>query len=193
MRKLAHEEIPRLAPDDLDARGRHPVVVIVDNIRSVHNVGSIFRTADAAWIEHIYICGYAPTPRHKGVLKTALGAEASVPWSYAHDIHDTLDALEKAGFTVAALEITDTPTLATSLDLEQYPLALVLGNEVAGVTDEVLARCALSLEIPQYGMKQSMNVSVAFGIAVFDIVRRFRTLRSLPAYPTQTTRSTSHG
>ncbi|MEM6648013.1 MAG: TrmH family RNA methyltransferase [Bacteroidota bacterium] len=193
MRKLAHEEIPRLAPDGLAARARHPVVVIVDNIRSVHNVGSVFRTADAAWIEHIHICGYAPTPRHKGVLKTALGAEASVPWTYHPDIHDAMDAIEAEGFTLAALEITDTPTFAEALADDHYPLALVLGNEVTGVADDVLARCRLSLEIPQYGMKQSMNVSVAFGIAVFDVVRRFRALQSLPADPTRTPRPASHG
>ena len=186
MQKLAHEEIPRLDPNHLDARTRHPVVVVINNIRSVHNVGSIFRTADAAWVEHIHICGYSPTPRHKGVLKTALGAEASVPWSYHTDIHGALDQLAQAGYTLAALEITDTPRFAHDLDAIHFPLALVLGNEVIGVDDDVLARCPLSLEIPQYGMKQSMNVSVAFGIAAFDAVRRFRVLHNLPYDPTRT-------
>ncbi|GAB5519246.1 MAG: TrmH family RNA methyltransferase [Rhodothermales bacterium] len=185
MQKLAHEAIPRLDPNHLDTRARHPVAVVINNIRSVHNVGSIFRIADAAWIEHIHICGYAPTPRHKGVLKTALGAEASVPWTYHTGIHDALDHLEAAGYTLAALEITDTPRYAHDLEPANFPLALVLGNEVVGVDDDVLDRCRLSLEIPQYGMKQSMNVSVAFGVAAFDIVRRFRVLRDLPYDPTR--------
>ena len=174
VRKLPAAEILRPSPDELSLLPRYPVDVVLDNIRSAYNVGSIFRTADAARIRHIYITGYTPTPEHRSVAKTALGAEHTVPWSHAPNAFALLDQLRADGVTLAALEQTDTPTHIESVTAERFPLAFVLGNEVSGVQQEILDRCDLALEIPQYGAKHSLNVSVAFGIAAYGLVERSR-------------------
>lgn len=174
MRKLRSDELGRPAPADLDALPRHPVAVVLDNIRSAYNVGSIFRTADAARVAHIYVTGYTPTPEHRSVAKTALGAEHTVPWSHHPDPFPLLDRLRDEGHTLAALEQTDAPTEIGAVTTARFPLALVLGNEVEGVRQEILDRCDLAIEIPQYGAKHSLNVSVAFGIAAFGLVERWR-------------------
>lgn len=174
MRKLPSDEIVRPSPDDLEALPRHPIDVVLDNIRSAYNVGSIFRTADAARIRHIYVTGYTPTPEHHSVSKTALGAEHTVPWSHAPDALALLDRLRADGVTLAALEQTDTPTSIQAITVAHFPLAFVLGNEVKGVQQDILDRCDFALEIPQYGAKHSLNVSVAFGIAAFGLVEQWR-------------------
>lgn len=174
MRKLSSAEIARPSPDALQSLPRHPVDVVLDNIRSAYNVGSIFRTADAARIRHMYITGYTPTPEHRSVAKTALGAEHTVPWSHHPDPHPLLARLRAEGVTLAALEQTDTPMRIGAVTAAQFPLALVLGNEVAGVQQALLDQCDLALEIPQYGAKHSLNVSVAFGIAAFGLVERWQ-------------------
>ena len=176
MRKLRPDELGRPTPDALRALPRHPLVVVLDNIRSAYNVGSIFRTADAALVEHIYVTGYSPTPEHRSINKTALGAEETVPWSQHKDAVALLADLRAKGYTLAALEQTDVPNRFGDLDAAQFPLALVLGNEVKGVQDAILDTCDLALEIPQYGAKHSLNVSVAFGIAAFGVVERWRQL-----------------
>lgn len=180
MRKLRHEEIPRLAPDALDASPRHPVVGVLDNIRSIYNVGSIFRTSDAAWIEHLWLTGYTGTPEHRRLHKTALGAQDTIPWTAQRDPHAVVDRLRAEGYTIAVLEITDAPTSTTAVPADAFPLALLVGNEVEGVQDSLVARADLALELPQFGAKQSLNVAVAYGIAVFDLVRRFRQTAGLP-------------
>lgn len=176
MKKLAHDQIPRPDPSELASLPKHPIVVLVDDVRSAYNVGSIFRTADAARVAEIVLCGISPTPEHRSVRKTALGAEETVAWRHAPDALAELDALRARGYTVAALEITDAPTAPEAALFEHFPLCLVLGNEVTGVQDAVLDAADLAFEIPQYGAKQSLNVSVAFGVAVFDLVRRYRRL-----------------
>lgn len=173
MRKLCPDELGRPSPEALRALPRHPVVVVLDNIRSAYNVGSIFRTADAARVAHIYITGYTPTPEHRSVAKTALGAEDTVPWSQHPEPSPLLADLRDRGYTLAALEQTESSTRIAALEPAQFPLALVLGNEVKGVQQEILDGCDLALEIPQYGAKHSLNVSVAFGIAAFGIVDRW--------------------
>jgi len=177
VRKLQLDELGRPSPDTLEDLPRHPVVVVLDNIRSAYNVGSIFRTADAARIDHIHVTGYTPTPEHHRVAKTALGAEHTVPWSHDPDPLPLLDRLRADGLTLAALEQTDAPTDIGAVAPAQFPLALVLGNEVKGVRQEIIDRCDLALEIPQYGAKHSLNVSVAFGIAAFGLVERWRAER----------------
>lgn len=174
MRKLPSDEIVRPSPDALETLPRHPIDVVLDNIRSAYNVGSIFRTADAARIRHVYITGYTPTPEHRSIPKTALGAEHTVPWSHAPDAVALLDQLRADGVTLAALEQTDSPTLIGAINPAQFPLAFVLGNEVKGVQQSLLDRCDFALEIPQYGAKHSLNVSVAFGIAAYGLVERWR-------------------
>jgi tRNA G18 (ribose-2'-O)-methylase SpoU len=182
MKKLRLEDIDRLSPEDLAEAPRHPVVVVVDNVRSVHNVGSIFRTADAARVAHLFLTGYTPTPEHKDMHRTALGAEATVPWSHHASALPVLDRLRTEGHTVAALEIADVSTPPDAVGADAFPLALVVGNEVHGVDDAIMEVADLALEIPQYGAKHSLNVSVAFGIAAFDLVRRARTLFDGPGF-----------
>ena len=172
MRKLKHEEIPRPTPAAVSALAKHPISVVLDNVRSLYNVGSIFRTSDAALIETLYLTGITGTPEHRGLHKTALGAQDTVAWAYEKDPTGVLHRLRRDGYTLAVLEITDTPT--TEVTADHFPLCLVVGNEINGVRNELVAMADLALEIPQYGAKQSLNVAVAYGIAVFDLVRRYR-------------------
>ena len=174
MRKLRHEEIPRPAPDAVSALAKHPIAVVLDNVRSLYNVGSIFRTSDAALIERLYLTGITGTPENRGLHKTALGAQDTVAWTYEKDPADVARRLQQDGYTLAVLEITDTPTLTTAITPAHFPLCLVVGNELSGVRDELVQMADLALEIPQYGAKQSLNVAVAYGIAVFDLVRCYR-------------------
>ena len=174
MRKLKHEEIPRPTPAAVSALAKHPISVVLDNVRSLYNVGSIFRTSDAALIETLYLTGITGTPEHRGLHKTALGAQDTVAWAYEKDPAGVLHRLRRDGYTLAVLEITDTPTPTTEVTADHFPLCLVVGNEINGVRNELVAMADLALEIPQYGAKQSLNVAVAYGIAVFDLVRRYR-------------------
>lgn len=185
MRKLSFGEIPRPSPEEVDALPRHPISVVVDNVRSIYNVGSIFRTSDAALIEHLYLTGYTGTPAHKGLRKTALGAEETVPWSKVGDPVPLLERLRAKGYTIAALEITDTPTPPSAVAAAHFPLCLIVGNEVEGVRSELVKAADLAIELPQFGAKQSLNVSVAYGVAVYELVRRYRTLAEtdLPPRP----------
>lgn len=183
MRKLKHEEIPRPDPERAALLPKHPISVVVDNVRSIYNVGSIFRTSDAAFVEHVYVAGISGTPDNPAVHKTALGAQDTVPWTYDADAIEVVRSLKTQGYTVGILEITDNPTPTTDASAEHFPMCLVLGNELHGVDDEIVQMADLALEIPQYGAKQSLNVAVAYGIAVFDLVRRFREIRGLEAFP----------
>lgn len=174
MRKLEHAEIPRPDPRTLATLPRHPIAVVLDDVRSLYNVGSIFRTSDAARIERLYLGGITGTPEHPGLHKTALGAQDTVPWTHVASPIEAVEALRKRGYTIAALEITDTPTPISEVRAEHFPLCLIVGNEVHGVRNELVERADLALEIPQYGAKQSLNVAVAYGIAVFGLVERYR-------------------
>lgn len=179
MRKLKHEEIPRPDPERVDSLPKHPISVVVDNVRSIYNVGSIFRTSDAALIEFIYLTGISGTPDNRGLHKTALGAQDTVDWEYVREAADVIRRLRSEGYTIGVLEITDEPTHTLDIRLEAFPLCLVVGNELNGVDDALIKEADLALEIPQFGAKQSLNVSVAYGIAVFDLVRRYRSLSGL--------------
>lgn len=178
MRKLQHEEIPRPDPDAVGALPKHPLVVVVDNVRSLYNVGSIFRTSDAARIEKLILTGISGTPENRGLHKTALGAQDTVAWAYERDPLAAVQRLRAEGYTLAVLEITDTPTPTDAVAADHFPLCLIVGNELSGVRDELVAQAELALEIPQYGAKQSLNVAVAYGIAVFDLVRAYRRFRA---------------
>ena len=154
----------------------HPIVVVAHDIRSAHNVGSIFRTADSAGLAHVYLSGFSATPDHRGVIKTALGAQDAVQWTQVEDIHALLRQLATDGVTIAALERTEGAIDPSEVSRSQFPLALVLGNEVTGVPADVLAMSDLVIGLPQYGMKASLNVSVAFGIAAYGLVAHFRSI-----------------
>jgi len=171
MRKLRPDEIPRPAPEVLAALPRAPLIVLLDNVRSAHNVGSVLRTADAVRAERVVCCGYTPRPDGPAVLKTALGAESTVPWEAVPDTRAALAHLRARGYTGVALELTDTSIFLDDLPASSFPLALVIGNEVEGVQQGVLDECDLALALPQYGAKHSLNVSVAFGVAAYGLLR----------------------
>jgi len=174
MRKLDWDEIERPAPEEVHDLPKHPVRLVVHNVRSIHNVGSIFRTSDAARIEHVHLTGYTGTPEHKDLHKTALGAQDAVAWSQHDEVAPLLHELKDQGYTVALLEQTDVSTRTDELSPSAFPVCLVLGNEVHGVEETAVDAADRALEIPQYGSKISMNVSVAYGIAVYDLIRTAR-------------------
>ena len=173
MKKLTHEEVgkKRISLEQSGIIKRNPIHVICDNIRSIYNVGSIFRTSDAALIEKLYLSGYTPHPPRPEIEKVALGATNSVPWEYHKSPLEIARQLKSAGNKIVPLEITTNSKNYFDLSEDDFPICLVLGNELTGVSNEVIDIADFALEIPQYGFKHSMNVSVAYGIAVFVLVR----------------------
>jgi 23S rRNA (guanosine2251-2'-O)-methyltransferase len=151
---------------------KNRVIVVLDNIRSMHNVGSVFRSADAFLVEGLCLCGYTPQPPHRDIHKTALGATETIDWIHVSSTAEAVRQLKAKGYQVFALEQTEgSITLGEFRARNHYPLAIVLGNEVEGVDAEVLKLCDGCIEIPQFGMKHSLNVSVAAGIVLWEIVR----------------------
>ena len=152
---------------------RLPVTVLLDNIRSAYNVGSFFRTADAARVERLVLCGITSRPPHKGVLKTALGAEDTVEWDFVEDSAEAVRMLRQRGHEIAVLE-----TSSHSVDLfdwkPQFPVCVLFGNEVEGTRPELLACCDVHVRIPMLGLKHSLNVATAGGIAIFELLRKYR-------------------
>ena len=174
LRKLRHDEIARTPHEEMGAKPRHPLVIVVDNVRSLYNVGSIFRSCDGALVEKLYICGFSPYPPRKEISKTALSAEETVPWEYVYDVREVLARLKREGWRVAALEHTTESISCFDLTPDLFPLAVVVGNEIAGISEEALALCDMAIEIPMYGAKQSLNVAVATGVICFECVRALR-------------------
>lgn len=158
--------------DELQALPRFPVIGVLDRIRSAHNAGSIFRTADGARLQELILCGYTPTPPHKHLAKTALRAVESVPWRHVESVEEAIEELRNRGFQILGLEFCPTSTLLYEFDLK-FPVALVAGNEAEGLSDEVLALCDATVHLPMHGLKTSLNVSVAFGVAAYETLRRF--------------------
>jgi tRNA G18 (ribose-2'-O)-methylase SpoU len=177
MKKLSHEEISykRASIEKLDNIKRMPVYVLLNSIRSCYNVGSIFRTSDGAMIEKLFLCGYTPTPEKKEVIKTALGSQNSVNWEYIKDPIKVIASLKSNGIKVCALELTDKSISYCDVSKSDFPLCLIVGNEISGVSQELIELCDFSIEIPQFGIKQSLNVAVAYGVAVFDLRRVYET------------------
>jgi tRNA G18 (ribose-2'-O)-methylase SpoU len=176
MKKLTHAEIKSQRKEiaDLDKYTRNPIYVVCDNIRSIFNVGSIFRTSDGAFIKKLYLTGYTPHPPRKEIDKVALGATLSVPWEYHKNPIELITKLKAKGIKVCVLEITNESNHLWNLSNKDFPLCLVLGNEITGVSKEIIDIADISIEIPMLGMKQSLNVSVSFGIAVFEMVRKLQ-------------------
>ncbi len=172
MRKLSMDELNRKSVDEFKRSEKIPVIVVMDNIRSMHNVGSVFRTADAFLLEAIYLCGYTAQPPHRDINKTALGATETVTWKHFETTVEAVKALQQNGYKVYAIEQVE-----SSISLENFSIradektAVVFGNEVEGVQQEVIAICEGCIEIPQLGMKHSLNISVAAGIVLWEIVR----------------------
>jgi tRNA G18 (ribose-2'-O)-methylase SpoU len=172
-RRLEPEELRRRRPlgSELEELPRRPLVAVLENIRSLWNVGSVFRTADAVRLEQLHLCGYTGHPPRPEIAKTALGATETVPWSYWSRSADALEYLREHGYQILALELTTHSRPLAEIEL-RAPLALVVGNEVSGVSDEALALCDAAMEIPMDGAKESLNVSVAFGVAAFALAVR---------------------
>ena len=186
MKKLTHDEISknRSTLETLHKVKKLPVYVILNSIRSNYNVGSIFRSSDGAMIEKLYLCGYTPFPPQEGttlgkkeILKTALGSTESVKWEYVKDPKEIILQLKDRGIKVCALELTNASKPYYQIDSNDFPICLLVGNEITGVSQELLDLCDYSIEIPQYGIKQSLNVAVAYGIAVFELRKIFDTER----------------
>jgi 23S rRNA (guanosine2251-2'-O)-methyltransferase len=173
MKKLTHNEIltQRLNPEESLIIQRFPVSMILHNVRSLYNVGSIFRTADSARLSELILCGYTPHPPRKEIEKTALGAVDTVPWYYEKNIFDAIQKERASGKKIFAVEITDRKRGYDSLLKEEYPVCLILGNELTGLENEIIAACDDAIEIPMHGVKHSLNVSVAAGIVAFEAVR----------------------
>jgi tRNA G18 (ribose-2'-O)-methylase SpoU len=180
MRKLTHAEIDskRIRLNEIRADHRLPVVVVVDNVRSLYNIGSIFRTSDGVLLEKIILTGFTPRPPRKEIEKTALGATLSVPWEYVKDPVEAVRQLRSSGYRALCLELVDEVLPYYEISSTEYPLCLVIGNEITGVSHEVLAECDKAIEIPQFGTKQSLNVAVAYGIAIFELNRIWRASRN---------------
>ncbi len=175
MKKLTLEEIgqQRLTAEALEQTARFPVFVLLDNIRSLYNVGSIFRTADAARVEKMFLCGITGRPPRKEIDKTALGAAETVPWEYHPNALEVVSHLKKQGVQIIALEHTSQSVSFWEMDYH-FPCCLIIGNEVWGIQEPLLEMVDAAVEIPMYGAKHSLNASVAFGIAVYQMVHHFQ-------------------
>jgi 23S rRNA (guanosine2251-2'-O)-methyltransferase len=173
MRKLTHEEIVARQSKGLE-HPRLPLCVVLNNIRSLHNVGAIFRTADGAGIEKLWLCGCTGYPPQGGLAKTALGAENHVPWEYREDVLGVLRQLKSKGYQIVLLEQMQ-GSIVYDQFVPQAPVCLVIGNEVTGIEDQIIALSDAAVEIPMAGIKNSLNVAVAFGITAYAICSRLRT------------------
>lgn len=175
MRKLRNNELNRLSVDEYKLIQKTPLVVILDNIRSCNNIGSVFRTADALLVEKVYLCGITATPPNAEIHKTALDAEKSVEWGYFEKTEDAVVGLQNSGYKVYAIEQVENSILLPGfLPSKGEKIAVVFGNEVKGVQQKVVNICSGSIEIPQFGTKHSFNVSVSAGIVLWDLFQKLR-------------------
>lgn len=175
MRKLKITEMNRLSTEEFKEAEKLPLVVVLDDIRSLHNIGSVFRTSDAFRVECIYLCGITAVPPHPEMHKTALGAEFSVDWKYVDNAVDAVDNLRKESYIVYSIEQAEGSILLNELQLDRSKkYAVVMGNEVKGVHQEVIDHSDGCIEIPQYGTKHSLNVSVTAGIVIWDFFKWLR-------------------
>lgn len=171
MKKLSMEELDRLSVQEFKKTEKSPIVLVLDNVRSLNNVGSAFRTADAFRIERIFLCGITGTPPHRDIQKTALGATDSVEWKYCQNTMEAVEKLKNSGYQLCALEQVESSIKLNDFSPEKgKKYALIFGNEVFGVEEEVLKACNQVLEIPQLGTKHSLNISVSLGIGVWDLM-----------------------
>ncbi len=169
MRKLKNEELNRLTPEEFKSKSKIPVILILDNIRSMNNVGSAFRTSDAFLVEAIYLTGITAQPPHRDINKTALGATDTVDWEYFNTTQEAVEKAKSDGFIIAAVEQADHSTyLNKFVPQPNQRYAFVFGNEAFGVEDDIVKNADLCLEIPQFGAKHSLNISVSIGVVLWD-------------------------
>ncbi len=168
MRKLKNSELDRLTVEDFKKASKTPLIVVLDNIRSLNNIGSVFRTADAFLIEKIYLCGITAVPPHKDIRKTALGATESVSWEYVAHTAELIEKLKNEGVITIAVEQAEGATLLQNTTVDRNSrYAVVFGNEVKGVSQDVVSACNKVIEIPQFGTKHSLNISVSAGVVLW--------------------------
>ncbi|WP_112373723.1 RNA methyltransferase [Sphingobacterium multivorum] len=180
MQKLSMDELQRTDVESFKKQEKTPITIVMDNVRSMHNVGSAFRTADGFAIEKIYLCGITGTPPHREIEKTALGATQSVAWEYHRDTSAVVDQLRTEGYVIIAIEQADDSVMLHQFEPENdKKYALIFGNEVNGVDEDVMEKIDTCIEIPQYGTKHSLNVSVAIGIILWDFIQNAISIKNL--------------
>jgi tRNA G18 (ribose-2'-O)-methylase SpoU len=169
-RKLKNSELDRLSVEDFKTAKKTPLIVILDNIRSLNNIGSVFRTSDAFLIEKIYLCGITATPPHKDIHKTALGSTDTVAWEYVEDTLSLIEQLKASNIKILSIEQAENSTMLDDFTPEpNTTYAIVMGNEVKGVQQDVVSASDTVIEIPQYGTKHSLNISVSCGVVLWDL------------------------
>lgn len=172
MKKLSMDELNRITPEQFKIQDKLPLVVVLDSIRSMNNVGSVFRTCDAFKVEKLYLCGITACPPNREISKTALGATESVIWEYVEDVVELAKRLQEEGYKVFAVEQVDESAMLQDVDFQQYEkVAIVVGNEVLGVDERLLPICDGAIEIPQFGTKHSLNVTIAAGIVIWEVAK----------------------
>ena len=170
MRKIKNNELNRLSIEDFKSAQKTPIIIVLDNVRSLNNIGSIFRTADAFLIDHISLCGITATPPNKDIQKTALGSTNSVNWSYEKDTLSVVKKLQSKKIKVIAVEQVESSVMLQEFKTFKNDVyALVFGHEVKGVSQEVVSQCDVAIEIPQHGTKHSFNISVSCGIVLWEL------------------------
>jgi 23S rRNA (guanosine2251-2'-O)-methyltransferase len=173
MRKLLNEELGRKTREEFKSSSKLPVVLVLDNVRSLNNVGSVFRTADAFLLKAVYLCGITGTPPHREIQKTALGATESVEWKYFETTHMAVEHLKSQNYKVYAVEQAENSIFLNDfLPVQDEPIALVFGNEVNGVGQEIVDQCEGCIEIPQSGTKHSLNIAVSAGIICWEVFQK---------------------
>ena len=177
MRKLKNNELDRLSIDDFKTVKKTPIIIILDNIRSLNNIGSVFRTSDAFLIEKIYLCGITATPPHKDINKTALGSTDTVAWEHVEDTNQLIENLKLDHIKICSIEQAENATMLNNFKVEtNTTYALVFGNEVKGVQQSIVSNSDAVIEIPQFGTKHSLNISVSCGVVVWDVFSKIKDL-----------------
>jgi 23S rRNA (guanosine2251-2'-O)-methyltransferase len=177
MRKLQNDELHRATVDEFKVKKKNPYVLLLDNVRSLHNVGAAFRTADAFLAEKIYLCGITGTPPNREIAKTALGATESVDWEYVKEASQVLGQLKQKGYILIAVEQVENSTQLFDFQIEaERKYCFIFGNEVFGVQQELVAKADICLEIPQFGTKHSLNIAVSIGVVVWDYLSKLQKL-----------------
>jgi 23S rRNA (guanosine2251-2'-O)-methyltransferase len=173
MRKLKNSELTRLSVDEFKETEKTPLIIVLDNIRSLNNIGSVFRTSDAFLIEKIYLCGITAKPPHKDIHKTALGSTDTVAWEYAESTLEVIEKLKESQIVVCSIEQAENAIMLNAFKPKaNCTYALVFGNEVKGVTQDVVNTSDVVIEIPQFGTKHSLNISVSCGVVIWDIFNK---------------------
>ena len=175
MRKLKNSELNRLSVDEFKQETKIPLIVILDNIRSLNNVGSVFRTSDAFLIEKIYLCGITATPPNKEIHKTALGSTESVAWEYEENVLTLIQKLKDSNIKVVAIEQAENSVMLQDFEVSPHQkIAIIFGNEVKGVNQQAVNLCDAIIEIPQFGTKHSLNISVSVGVVLWDLFKKMQ-------------------